>query len=247
MPQRNRRPGTGRKLLRTVLSILLLGPPALILIFRFVPVPMTSLMLIRLAQGYTLHHEWVPYRRIAPSLPRAVIASEDDRFCAEPFGVDTAALWDQTVRWLHGRYPRGASTITMQVARNLFLWPDRSLLRKARELWLTPQIAILWPKRRVLEVYLSSVEFGPGIFGAEAAAQHWFHRSAASLTPDEAARLAVILPDPLHWSPLPTAPGVADRAALILRRGSDLGPLLDCALPASPAAPAGSHLVDRRP
>ena len=246
MFQRNRRPGARRKLLRTVLLILLLGPAALVLVFRFVPVPMTSLMLIRLAEGYRLQHEWVPYGRIAPALPRAVIASEDDSFCAEPLGIDTAALWDQTVRWLHGRRPRGASTITMQVARNLFLWPDRSLLRKALELWLTPQIAILWPKQRVLEVYLNSVEFGPGVFGAEAAARHWFHRSAASLTPDEAARLAVILPDPLHWSPLPSAPGVADRAALILRRGSDLGPLLGCALPASPASPARSNVVDRR-
>jgi len=229
MPQRSRRPGTMRGWALTILFLLVFGPPALIAVFRFLPVPVTSLMLIRLAQGYALHHEWVPYRRIAPALPRAVIASEDDLFCAEPFGIDGAALWDQADGWLHGSRPRGASTITMQVARNLFLWPARSLLRKALELWLTPQIAMLWPKRRILEVYLNSVELGPGVFGAEAAARHWFGRGAAALTPDEAARLAVILPDPLHWSPLPPDPWVSDRAALILRRGEGLGALLDCA------------------
>ncbi len=229
MPGRKQGGRRVRRLARIVLLALLLGPAALILAFRFVPVPITALMLIRLAQGYAPHHDWVPYRRIAPALPRAVIASEDDLFCSEPLGIDAGALWDQADAWLHGRRPRGASTITMQVARNLFLWPARSVLRKTLELWLTPQIAVLWPKRRILEVYLNSVEFGPGIFGAEAAALHWFGHRAATLTPDEAARLAVILPDPLHWSPLPPDPWVAARAALILRRGLALGARLDCA------------------
>lgn len=231
MPERKRRPGRPRRLariIRLVLFALLLGPPALILVFRFVPVPVTSLMLIRLTQGYSLHHDWVPYRRIAPALPRMAIASEDNLFCIEPFGIDTEALWDQVDDWLHGRRPRGASTIAMQTTRNLFLWPARSLVRKALELWLTPQLAALWPKQRILEVYLNSVEFGPGIFGAEAAARHWFHRPAARLTPDQAARLAVILPDPLHWVPLPPDPWVTQRAALIARRAETLGSLLAC-------------------
>lgn len=217
-----------RRLARIIALTLLLGPPAFLLVFRFLPVPITSLMLIRLVQGYPLHHDWVPYRRITPALPRAVIASEDNLFCTEPFGIDTEALWDQVDDWLHGRHPRGASTITMQVTRNLFLWPAHSVLRKTLELWLTPQLAMLWPKHRILEVYLNSVEFGPGIFGAEAAARHWFGRNAAALTPDEAARLAVILPDPLHWSPLPPDPWVAQRATLILRRSDGIGPHLDC-------------------
>lgn len=223
-----RRPGTARRLVRIIALTLLLGPPVLLVVFRFVPVPITALMLIRVVQGYPLHHAWVPYRRIAPALPRAVVASEDNLFCAELFGVDTMALWNQIDDALHGHRPRGASTITMQVARNLFLWPAHSMLRKVLELWLTPQIALLWPKRRILEVYLNSVEFGPGIFGVEAAARHWFGRDAAALTPDEAARLAVILPDPLHWSPRPPDPWVAQRATLIAGRSDDMGPLLDC-------------------
>lgn len=218
-----------KRLARIIAFTLLLGPPVLLLIFRFVPVPITSLMLIRLVEGYPLHHDWVPYRRIAPALPRAVIASEDNLFCTESLGIDAVALLNQVDDALHGRRPRGASTITMQVARNLFLWPAHSMLRKVLELWLTPQVALLWPKRRILEVYLNSVEFGPGLFGAEAAARHWFGRDAAGLTPDEAARLAVMLPDPLHWSPLPPDPWVAQRATLILGRSDDMGPLLDCA------------------
>ena len=225
---RSKRPQAWR-LARIVALALLLGPAAVLLVFRFVPVPITSLMLIRLAEGYPLHRDWVPYRRIAPALPRAVIASEDNRFCSEPLGIDGGALWSQVDDWLHGRRPRGASTITMQVARNLFLWPTRSMVRKVLELWLTPQVAILWPKRRILDVYLNSVEFGPGIFGAQAAARHWFGRNAAALTPDQAARLAVILPDPLHWSPLPPDPWAAQRALLILNRVQQLGPLDDCA------------------
>lgn len=223
-----RRPGTARRLARNIALVLLLGPPVLLVVFRFVPVPVTALMLIRAVQGYPLHHAWVPYRQIAPALPRAVVASEDNLFCTETLGVDTMALLDQTNDALAGRRPRGASTITMQVARNLFLWPAHSMVRKVLELWLTPQIALLWPKRRILEVYLNSVEFGPGIFGVEAAARHWFGRDAAALTPDEAARLAVILPDPLHWSPLPPDPWVAQRATLISSRSGDMGPLLDC-------------------
>lgn len=223
-----RRPGTARRLARNIALALLLGPPVLLVVFRFVPVPVTALMLIRAVQGYPLHHAWVPYRQIAPALPRAVVASEDNLFCTETLGVDTMALLGQVDDALAGRRSRGASTITMQVARNLFLWPAHSMVRKVLELWLTPQIALLWPKRRILEVYLNSVEFGPGIFGVEAAARHWFGRDAAALTPDEAARLAVILPDPLHWSPLPPDPWVAQRATLISSRSGDMGPLLDC-------------------
>ena len=223
-----RRPGTARRLARIIALTLLLGPTVLLVVFRFVPVPITALMLIRAVQGYPLHHAWVPYRQIAPALPRAVVASEDNLFCTETLGVDTMALLNQVDDALHGRRPRRASTITMQVARNLFLWPAHSMARKVLELWLTPQIALLWPKRRILEVYLNSVEFGPGIFGVEAAARHWFGRDAAALTPDEAARLAVILPDPLHWSPLPPDPWVAQRATLISARTDDMGPLLGC-------------------
>ena len=208
--------------------LLLLGPPALILLFRFVPPPVTPLMLLRWAQGYGLHHQWVPYDRIAPELAQAVVASEDNLFCREAVGFDFDALWGQIAVWRDGEQPHGASTITMQTVKNLLLWPGRDPVRNVIEAWLTPQMALLWPKRRVLEVYLNVVEFGPGVYGAEAAARRMFGRSAASLTPRETARLAVVLPDPLHWSAARPGPYVRERAELIERRVGQLGPLLDC-------------------
>src|SRR6266700_1481512 len=175
--QRMRRAGTmqsvrnhaARRAVSRIALALLIGPFILIMIFRFVPVPLTPLMVVRLAQGYELHHDWVPYERIAPDLIHAVVASEDNLFCREPLGFDEGALLGQLEAWWEGERPRGASTITMQTARNLLLWPGRDVMRKALEAWLTPQIALFWPKRRILEVYLNSVEFGPGIYGAEAA------------------------------------------------------------------------------
>lgn len=201
----------------------------MILLFRFVPVPVTPLMLIRAAEGYGMHHQWVAYGRIAPALPRSLIASEDNLFCQESLGFDTAALRQQfDVMW-HGGRPRGASTITMQVARNLLLWQGRDWPRKLLEAWLTPQVALLWPKQRILEVYLNIVEFGPGIFGVEAAAQHDFHRSAAGLSEAEAARLIAVLPAPLDWSVAHPNRTVLLRQSVILHRIPQLGPLLDCA------------------
>ncbi len=224
-PRKNRL----RNILAAVAVALLLGPAALIMLFRYVPPPVTPLMLLRLTQGYGWHHEWIGYHRISPALADAVIASEDNHFCHERFGFDVDALAEQVAVWQEGDRPRGASTITMQVARNLLLWPGRDPVRKAIEAWLTPQIALLWPKRRVLEVYLNIIEFGPGIYGAEAAARANFNRSAADLTRDQAARLAVVLPDPLHWSAAHPSPYLRERAETIERRIGQLGSLLDCA------------------
>jgi monofunctional biosynthetic peptidoglycan transglycosylase len=208
---------------------LLLGPPLLILIFRFVPVPVTPLMLLRAAQGHGLSRDWVAYERIDPALAHAVIASEDNLFCRQWLGFDFRQLRGQVEAAMEGDRPRGASTITMQVAKNLFLWPGRDPLRKVLEAWLTPQVALLWPKRRVLEVYLNIVEFGPGIYGAEAAARAFFRRPAARLTAAQAARLAVVLPNPLEWSAASPGPYVQARAEVIRRRATRLGELLDCA------------------
>lgn len=213
----------------------MLLPSLLVLAFRFVPVPATPLMAVRAAQGYGWQHDWVPLERMSPALARAVVASEDNLFCEERLGFDEAALLGQVAAWWRGARPRGASTITMQVAKNVFLWPGRDIVRKLAEAALTPQIALAWPKRRVLEVYLNSVEFGPGIYGAEAASQRFFHRPASQLTPLQAARLAVVLPNPLHWSAANPSPYLMGRAAAILRRMEALGPRLTCLGPAADA------------
>jgi monofunctional biosynthetic peptidoglycan transglycosylase len=224
LPKRNR----CRRIAGCIVLAVLVVPVALILLFRFVPPPITPLMLVRLAEGYGLHHEWVPYDRISPYMAAAVVASEDNLFCREKTGFDTAALVDQIAIWHEGERPRGASTITMQTTRNLLLWPGRDIVRKVIEAWLTPQIALLWPKKRVLEVYLNIIEFGPGTYGAEAAAHRFFDRSAATLTRDDAVRLAVVLPDPLRWSAAHPTPYLRERTEIIEHRIEQLGPLLDC-------------------
>ena len=190
-----------RRLLLTVLAVALLAPAALIALFRLVDPPITPLMLIRLAEGQSINKSWRELERISPHLARAVIASEDNRFC-EHAGFDLTEVAGQIDRWLDGGRPRGASTLTMQTAKNLFLWPGRDPMRKALEAWLTWQIELLWPKKRILEVYLNIVEFGPGIYGAEAAARTFFSKSARALTPVQGARLTAILPNPLEYSPV---------------------------------------------
>ena len=209
--------------------LLLAGPPGLILVYRILPPPVTPLMLIRLAEGHPLRRDWVPYDAIAPALAEAVIASEDNLFCEQALGFDVRALRGQVEAWQRGERPRGASTITMQTAKNLFLWPGRDPVRKLLEAWLTPQLALLWPKRRILEVYLNIVEFGPGLYGAEAAARSLFGQPAASLSRREAAQLAAVLPNPLAWSAARPSPSLRERAGIIERRVPQLGPLLACA------------------
>jgi monofunctional glycosyltransferase len=218
-----------RGVVRPVLLLLLAGPLALILVFRILPPPVTPLMVIRLVEGQSLRQDWVAYERIAPALAEAVIAAEDNLFCRQALGFDFEALRGQVAAWWDGERPRGASTITMQTAKNLLLWPGRDPARKLLEAWLTPQIALLWPKRRVLEVYLNIVEFGPGLYGAEAAARTFFGKPAADLSRHEAARLAAVLPNPLGWSADAPGPHLRQRVALIERRVAQIQPLLACA------------------
>jgi monofunctional biosynthetic peptidoglycan transglycosylase len=161
---------------------------------------------------------------IAPALPRAVIAAEDNLFCRHG-GVDWSAFAAEWTRWRAGERPRGASTITMQLTRNLFLWPHRDPVRKALELAFAPVVDALVTKRRQLELYLNQVELGPGIYGAEAAARYWFDKSADRLTPTEAAALVALLPAPLVYTPA----GRRDTAQRVARRVDQLGLLLDCA------------------
>ncbi|MGH6897155.1 MAG: monofunctional biosynthetic peptidoglycan transglycosylase [Geminicoccaceae bacterium] len=223
--------GRLRRILLGVLLALLLAPPALLLVYRFLPVPITPLMVIRLVEGEGMRRQWVSLDEIAPALPQAVIAAEDNRFC-EHFGFDWQELGGQIDALLAGERARGASTITMQTAKNLFLWPDRSLLRKALEAWLTPQIELLWPKRRIVEVYLNVAELGPGIYGAEAAAQAHFGKPASALGRQEAALLAAILPNPRVSAPSHPTSYLQGRARTIRTRIDQLGPMLDCVRPA---------------
>jgi monofunctional biosynthetic peptidoglycan transglycosylase len=164
---------------------------------------------------------WVDYGAISPHLKRAVIASEDARFI-EHEGVD----WDAIQKALEdnrkrGRPARGGSTISQQLAKNLFLSPERSYLRKGQELVITYMIEALWDKRRILEVYLNVAEWGDGVFGAEAAARHYYRISASRLGPEEAARLAVMLPRPKFYDRNQGSEYLARRAAAILRYMGD--------------------------
>lgn len=201
----------------------------MLVLYRFVPVPITPLMVIRLVEGEGLSKTWVPLADIAPVLPQAVIAAEDNLFCHH-WGFDWQALQGELEAYISGTRPRGASTITMQAAKNLFLWPGRSLARKLLEAWLTPQIELLWPKRRILEVYLNIVEFGPGIYGAQAAAEAHFGKRAATLSRREAALLAAVLPNPRVSSAGRPSEYIDRRARTILTRIDQLGPMLDCAV-----------------
>jgi monofunctional biosynthetic peptidoglycan transglycosylase len=146
-------------------------------------------------------HKWVPLEKISPNLIQAVVASEDNRF-TQHFGIDFGAIEKaRDFNKKSARRKRGASTISQQTAKNIFLWPARTYLRKGFEVYFTLLIETCWSKKRVMEVYLNMIEMGPGIYGAEAAAQHYFHKSASKLTKGEAALIAVSLPNPRKRNP----------------------------------------------
>jgi monofunctional biosynthetic peptidoglycan transglycosylase len=213
-----------------IVGVFVVLPVGLILLYRIVPPPLTTVMAIRLVEGYGLSRNWVPLEEIAPSVRYAVIASEDNNFCSHS-GVDWAALRQAMAAEIEGGGQGGASTLTMQTARNLMLWPHRSYIRKGLELYVATLIDALWPKERIFEVYLNIAEWGPGVFGIEAAAQHHFGVSARDLTPREAARLAVILPNPIELHATASTGHVTRQAAIVRKRIGQLGPLLDCVRP----------------
>jgi monofunctional biosynthetic peptidoglycan transglycosylase len=203
-----------RRVLFIVFAFFVPVPILLILIFRFAPVPGTPQMLFTLVGGTAVNYRWVDYDRISPVLARAVIGSEDQKFCSH-HGFDWGSIDKALKAHEKGRRLRGASTISQQTARSLFLLPVRSWVRKGVEAYLTVLMEGLWPKRRILTVYLNLVDWGHGNFGAEAAAQSYFHTSASALTAREAARLAAILPDPDDWRAVHPGPYVASRAATL--------------------------------
>jgi monofunctional biosynthetic peptidoglycan transglycosylase len=202
-----------------------------VLAFRFVDPPTTAFMLrYRLTSLFEdvppLRHAWADWDEISPFVKLAVVASEDQRFLSHA-GFDVEAI---RKAWAHnerGRRLRGGSTITQQLAKNLFLWPGRSWVRKGLEAWFTAWIELLWPKRRVLEVYLNVVELGPGVFGVGAAAEQLFGRSAARLDRRQAALLAAVLPNPVRYDAANPSPFVRTRATWIQVQMARLGGELD--------------------
>ncbi len=190
----------------------------LIAIYRFVDPPFSMLMAQRFLTGTSIDKQWVPIENISPNLVRAVVAAEDSRFC-QHWGVDFVEAAN-AIRRSSTSYPRGASTITMQVAKNLFLVPAKSYLRKIVEIPLTFAIELAWSKRRILEIYLNIVEWGPGVFGAEAASRSHFNRSAAGLTPRQAALLAAVLPNPIVRDAGAPGPRTAQKASIIQSRAA---------------------------
>lgn len=216
-----------KRLLLGLVLVLLLTPPVLFTLYAVVPPPGTPLMLLRLAEGEGLNRDWVPLEAIAPALPRAVIAAEDNLFC-EHWGFDLDSLADAADDWAAGRGMRGASTLSMQTSKNLLLWPGRTLLRKGLEAYATLWLEGLLSKPRILELYLNIAEWGPGLYGAEAAAQHHFGVPASALTRRQAALLAASLPNPRWRDAGQPSPALRRQAAVIDRRVSQLGPLLSC-------------------
>ncbi|MBK8367458.1 MAG: monofunctional biosynthetic peptidoglycan transglycosylase [Bacteroidetes bacterium] len=203
-----------------------------VIVYRWVPVPITPLMLIRDVEqlkngkGVTMEHDWVPLKEISPKLQLAVVCSEDQNYLKH-FGVDWGAIQKAMKENEKGKRVRGGSTITQQTAKNVFLWQGRSYLRKGLELWFTLLIEVFWSKERIMEVYLNSIEMGNGIYGAEAASKHWFHKSAKKLSKDEAAAIAAILPNPLRYKANPASSYIVQRKAWIKQQMNFWGNKLD--------------------
>jgi monofunctional biosynthetic peptidoglycan transglycosylase len=190
-------------------------------LYAWLPIPITPLMVIRLAQGQGFSKDWVSYEEISPNLPRAAIAAEDSGYCAH-HGFEWEAIQNAWNRNQKSKRIRGGSTISNQTAKNAFLWPDRTYPRKALEFYFTGLIELMWGKKRILEVYLNVVEFGPGIYGAEAAARTYFKKPASALTRREAALLIAVLPSPLKWSVAKPGPYVRERTGIIMARMMDI-------------------------
>jgi len=217
-----------RRRLLQLLLVLILLPPVLTVIYSVVP-PVSTLMLSRYIQFLWVDRQWVSIEQISPNLIRSVVTSEDSGFCTND-GVEWEALQDQVEALSEGERPRGASTITMQTAKNLFLWGERSYVRKVLELPLALMLDAILTKKRVLEIYLNIAEWGEGIFGAEAAAQAWFGKPAKDLTRTEAARLATALPNPIGRNPANPSAGHRRLAATNLARVRSSGPIFGCVL-----------------
>ena len=213
-----------RKLLRWILGVILvcmLLSIAAVVAMRWWP-PVTSAMMIEARLDGPVHHTWMDRSAISPYMQLAVIASEDQKF---PFhhGFDFGSIQDAVREQEEGVRSRGASTISQQTAKNLFLWGGHSYLRKGVEVWFTVLLELCWPKTRILEVYLNSAQFGPDVYGVEAAAETYFRKHAMALTRAEAAQLAAVLPNPVRLHADRPSAYVAGRRQWILGQMRDLG------------------------
>lgn len=227
--RRKARDSPGSRWVLATLAVLVVGPPLTVGCARWIEPPTSAFMIQRRIAGLldadapTIRYDWVDWEHIAPAVPLAFVAAEDQRF-PHHWGFDLEAVGRAIEESRGDGRMRGASTISQQVAKNLFLWPGRSWIRKGVEAYLTVWIELLWPKRRILEVYVNVAELGDGIYGVQAAARHYFGKSAAALTPSEAARLAVVLPSPRRYSVTRPSAWVRERAAWVRRQMLQLGP-----------------------
>ena len=227
-----RRPGRARRWLRRLawLGIALLAFTVLqVAALRFVDPPFSAFMAARQFEAWSngewdfrIAHDWRDFDDISPHVAVAVIAAEDQRFAGHD-GFDFVAIEQAREAHARGGKLRGASTISQQVAKNLFLWSGRSWLRKGIEAWYTVLVEALWPKARIIEVYVNVAEFGDGVYGAQAAARTWFGKDAAGLAPAEAARLAAVLPSPRRYSVPDPGPYVRGRTSAIQRQMRQIG------------------------
>ena len=206
----------------------LAGSVGLVVVLRFIPVPFSALMVQRRVEAwvggkpYRALHRWTPLEEISPSMGVAVIAAEDQNF-EDHFGFDWEAIEKAIAHNEHSRKKRGASTVSQQTAKNLFLWESRSWFRKGCEVYCTLLLESLWPKRRILEVYLNIVEFGDGVYGVEAASRKFFGRPASALSPGQAALLAAVLPNPHRFRADAPSPYLRGRQEWILGQMRQLG------------------------
>ena len=201
-----------------------------VVLFKFLPVPLTPLMVIRAienkAAGKEVYfsHDWEPLENISINLQKAVIASEDGTFLKHN-GFDFTAMQKAYKSNERGRRIKGGSTISQQTAKNVFLWQGRSYLRKGLEAYFTVLIETIWGKKRIMEVYLNSIEMGDGVYGAQAAAEHWYRKEAANLTPQQAAGIAAILPNPRRYKATSSSTYINNRKAKIVRIMRHVGKL----------------------
>jgi len=218
----------GKKLFYKAVLYFLIISVGSVVVFKFIPIPFTLTMVDQKLESLMdgedseIHYAWRSYNNVSREMHLAVIAAEDQLF-PDHFGFDFKHMQIAYKNNLRGKKVRGASTISQQVAKNVFLWQSRSYIRKALEVYFTFLIEIIWGKQRILEVYVNVAEMGKNTFGAEAAAQQYFGKSAKNLTREQAAKLAAVLPSPRKWSVTKPGPYVSRRVPKITRQMRALG------------------------